>query len=103
MKKKQDTTVTMGANVRSNGRVVIGILLFRDRSQARLVSLGIQTETFIVYHLSEYLREATQRIENEAGCRHTEYRCFPLETSKLDHTPEAHTLEDWRRYRGTSR
>ena len=28
-------------------------------------------ETFIVYHLSEYLREAAQRIENEAGCRHT--------------------------------
>ena len=39
MKKKQDTTVTMGANVRSNGRVVIGILLFRNRSQSRLLSL----------------------------------------------------------------
>ena len=35
------------------------------------LSSGIQTETFIVYHLSEYLREASQRIEHEAGCRHT--------------------------------
>ena len=26
MKKKQDTTVTMGANIRSNGSLVIGIL-----------------------------------------------------------------------------
>ena len=39
MKKKQDATVIMGANVRSNGRVVIGMLLFRNRSQSRLLSL----------------------------------------------------------------
>ena len=35
------------------------------------LSSGIQTGTFIVYHLSEYLREARKRHENEAGCRHT--------------------------------
>ena len=29
----------MGANVRSNGRVVMGILLFRNRNQSRLLSL----------------------------------------------------------------
>ena len=39
MKKKQATTVTMGANVRSNGGVVIGIPLFNKRSQSRLLSL----------------------------------------------------------------
>ena len=39
MKKKQDATVTMGANVRSDGRVVLGMLLFRNRSQSRLLSL----------------------------------------------------------------
>ena len=35
------------------------------------LSSGIQTGTFIVYHLSEYLREASQRIEHEAGFPHT--------------------------------
>ena len=45
-------------------KAILGLLL------APIFISGIQTETFIVYNLSEYLREASQRIENEAGCRH---------------------------------
>ena len=47
-------------------KAILGLLLARP-----YLSSGIQTETFLVYHLSEYLREASQQIENEAGCRHT--------------------------------
>ena len=81
----------MKPNVRSNRRVDRDELIkapgthmycwgFDLRLQWRLfwgcysrpyLSSGIQTETFIAYHLSEYLREASQRIEHEAGCRHT--------------------------------
>ena len=50
----------MGANVRSNGRVVIGILLFRNRSQSRLLSLICMAGALIRDYSEGYFGVATR-------------------------------------------